>query len=228
MDNFLDGLHPTTTTPGASDSPAFLAGEALFTPQGERVFPTPATDGQRGGGGQGGGGKEGKQREGGGAAENEQHGGNSAHGGDEGGEGGEGGESGEGRRKGEYESEKQSSIDEEALLYPERSEGWMHLFTLIFCLIGRPERGSRPSNGQVTSGPPCRPAKQKGHLSNDGDGVEVLSPGEGSGGMLTSTAIRMFAGAEEPQSQAKVKDATVAVAQRNAQITNPLKNCGSR
>ena len=162
--------------------------------------------------------------------EDEQDGGKAAHGGDKGGKGGEGGEGGEGGREENYDSEKKSSIDEEARLYPERPEGWTHHFTLIFCLIGRPSKGEDPdlATARETSGPPGRPAQRKGHPSNDGDGVEVLSPGEGSGGMLTSSAIRMFAGAGEAQSRAKVKDATVAVAQRNAQITNQYINCGSR
>ena len=50
-----------------------------------------------------------------------------------------------------------------------------------------------------------------------------MSPEEGSGGILNSNAIRMFAGAGEPQSRDKVKDEVSKLTERNAQLSNQAK-----
>ena len=105
----------------------------------------------------------------------------------------------------------------------------MHQFILIFCLIGRPNDSEDIDleTSRKKSGPRGRPAKRKAPSPDHDDSVDELKPEDGSGGLLTSTAIRMFAGAGEPQSRAQVKGDIAMVAQRSAHMSNHSKIAGA-
>lgn len=97
--------------------------------------------------------------------------------------------------------------------YPERPNGWLHEYLLIYCIIGRPSDSEDPDlkTARKTSGPPNRGGKRRstGASSSDTDG-DLDSTG--SLGNLDSTAIRTFAGAGEIQSRSAVKRERAAIA----------------
>ncbi|CAB1102243.1 unnamed protein product [Ectocarpus sp. CCAP 1310/34] len=105
--------------------------------------------------------------------------------------------------------------------YPDRSNKWMHPYLLTYCLIGRPSSSEDPDlrTARKTSGPKGRAGKQKAQKespsTSDGSGSETSGAYTEVG--LSSSAIRTFAGADEIQSRAQVKNEHTAVAAANAQ-----------
>ncbi|CAN0300515.1 unnamed protein product, partial [Ectocarpus sp. 13 AM-2016] len=105
--------------------------------------------------------------------------------------------------------------------FPHRPNKWMHPYLLTYCLIGRPSSSEDPDlrTARKTSGPKGRGGKQKAKKgspsTSDGSGSETS--GAYTEVDLSSSAIRMFAGAGETQSRAQVKKEHAAVAAANAQ-----------
>ncbi|CAB1104403.1 unnamed protein product [Ectocarpus sp. CCAP 1310/34] len=101
----------------------------------------------------------------------------------------------------------------------------MHPYLLTYCLIGRPSSSEDPDlrTARKTSGPKGRGGKQK--VKNGSPSTSDGSGSETSGAYtdvdLSSSAIRMFAGAGEVQSRAQVKKEHAAVAAANAQEQAP-------
>ncbi|CAN0036593.1 unnamed protein product, partial [Ectocarpus sp. 8 AP-2014] len=114
--------------------------------------------------------------------------------------------------------------------FPERPDKWIHPYLLTFCVIGRPSSSEDPDlrTARKTSGPKGRGAsglKGRGGTPKAKKGSPTTSDESGSEASgaycevdLSSSAIRMFAGAGEVQSRAQVKKETAAVAAANAQL----------
>lgn len=112
-----------------------------------------------------------------------------------------------------------SSVHDGGSEYPPRPNGWVHEYLLLYCLIGRPSSSEDPdlATARTTSGPPRRSGKRSLEAASPGgEGEESDSGSMGSNGNLDSSAIRMFTGAGEIQSRAKVKKELQGVASRVA------------
>ena len=116
------------------------------------------------------------------------------------------------------DNDSSTPVDNDTSDYPERPEGWLHEYLLIYCLIGRPSNSEDPDlkTARLTSGPPNRPSKRK-VPEESSSGLDGSSSCSGSMGNLDSTAIRTFVGAGEAQSRSKVKKEHAAVVQNVAQ-----------